>query len=689
MFATVASAVEARAFQTLFDAWRPGDALVALPGTLSRSQVLGLIPKPTTHYRMKMSKAIHSKFGGVTTSTWHMVHFSRIDIPVTATTLMTENYYPQSLQSSLDDTEGKPQGVFSFEPCSGKDFIGHVTTRKGDSTATLRVYDGEGMAPDLSTISTPRFWFFWVLAATVWTRERILRPIRLHELFSVWDYECKAECKHRSWPHSMFILTHRIQSPPGKIIRVFAFHLLNARNDFADSPIVVPIQAGLSRDVPYSPLELTAEVRAKAACPDDADIDLSTWAAPDETQPQADARTCLRRLAVTWWAWYHSTHARQWLLAETRSYRDHAGVKDCISRIMACRYFKWPRGSRIFFWRIPTGPNYEGWLEDFRDGVKLLQLPNAVLPQGRMPNIPADTREHELLTREKILRLRVCRYLEEGKVKLVVPRFTVPKADGKDVRVVWDSKANGHNACLWAPSFLLGDSGDLEEMVVKWLSMPVGSYLKNGCPDEDYTQDASRFIKSWQADIDVGQQFNNFQAQADDRPYLGVRIVDTRNDGSHEKHHFMQYSVLHFGGKGSPYLACQSQLRILELAKLPPRHPTSHFRWGRVVLNLPTSDSWDPSLPRVLLLRNDDDELATQEVNYVDDIHPVSRGIDDGPAVRAAKQLKSNINSYGNQADDKKYRRPSCKPGAWKGEIMHTDQPFPRKSTTGKKWVHF
>jgi hypothetical protein len=81
--------------------------------------------------------------------------------------------------------------------------------------------------------------------------------------------------------------------------------------------------------------------------------------------------------------------------------------------------------------------------------------------------------------------------------------------------------------------------------------------------------------------------------------------------------------------------------------------------------------------------------MASQEVNYVDDIHPVSRGVDETNAILDAKQLRSCMNSLGNQADDKKYRRPTCRPGAWKGEVMHTDQPFPRKSTTGKKWPRF
>jgi hypothetical protein len=225
----------------------------------------------------------------------------------------------------------------------------------------------------------------------------------------------------------------------------------------------------------------------------------------------------------------------------------------------------------------------------------------------------------------------------------------------------------------------LGDSGDLEELVFKWLSKPVGMYLLEGSPDEDYSQDASKFYKSWQADVDLGQN---------DKPYLGVRMIDTRNDGSHERHWFLRYSVLHFGGRCSPYIAGVGQLRILELCKGHPKDPKLRFGWERVHLNLPTSTAWDPSLPRVLLLRKDQ-EMASQEVNYVDDIHPVSWAIDEVNAVLDAKQLRSRMNSLGNQADDKKYRRPTCRPGAWKGEIMHTDQPFPRKSTTGKKWSHF
>jgi hypothetical protein len=320
-------------------------------------------------------------------------------------------------------------------------------------------------------------------------------------------------------------------------------------------------------------------------------------------------------------------------------------VEDAIRRIKACRYFKWVRGSRIFYWWLPGE-----WHADFRDGVKCWQIPGTVLPQGRMRNIPTETQDH---TREKIFRLRFNLYLENGIIRLAIPRFTVPKSD-TDVRVVWDSKANGHNTCLWAPSFILGDFGDLEEIVVKWLFYTVKSYLKMGSPDQDYSQDAASFNKSWQLDIDVGQQCNNYASHYEDRPYCGVRMIDTRNDGSVERHWFARFSALHFAGRCSPYIAGMGQQRIIEWVKKPPSDESSPFAYKKVILNIPTSFTWDPSLPRVMRIR-EDGELASSKVNYVDDIHPTARGKDKTNAIILAKFMKSRMNSVGNQADDKKY----------------------------------
>ena len=47
------------------------------------------------------------------------------------------------------------------------------------------------------------------------------------------------------------------------------------------------------------------------------------------------------------------------------------------------------------------------------------------------------------------------------------------------------------------------------------------------------------------------------------------------------------------------------------------------------------------------------------------------------------------MNSLGNQADNRKYRQPSTAAGPWKGFIILTNNLFPRKPTTGKKWAKF
>ena len=81
-----------------------------------------------------------------------------------------------------------------------------------------------------------------------------------------------------------------------------------------------------------------------------------------------------------------------------------------------------------------------------------------------------------------------------------------------DIRVIWYSKSNGHTATRWAPSFMLDDCRDVQEYMVKWLTVSVGRYLEMGSPPQDFTQSECSFIKSMQGDVDVGGMFHNFLA---------------------------------------------------------------------------------------------------------------------------------------------------------------------------------
>jgi hypothetical protein len=108
-----------------------------------------------------------------------------------------------------------------------------------------------------------------------------------------------------------------------------------------------------------------------------------------------------------------------------------------------------------------------------------------------------------------------------------------------------------------------------------------------------------------------------------------------------------------------------------------------------VHLNPPGLEVYDPLMPWVMLLRKDR-ELATREANYVDYIHPCIQGRDGlNEAHCACAQLKSRMNSFGNQADDWKYRLPTFIPGSWNGVILRMDTPFSMIYMTQNKWTRF
>ncbi|KAL7524590.1 hypothetical protein ACHAXR_000640, partial [Thalassiosira sp. AJA248-18] len=254
------------------------------------------------------------------------------------------------------------------------------------------------------------------------------------------------------------------------------------------------------------------------------------------------ARQVLRKFAAKWWYRHQAKLVREWLQQlGTPSQADIDGVNDCLRRLKATTNFTWNRGIRILFWKFKD----QDWRKDFCDGVHFWKT--AEPPRGNMKNMTAPSRNAELLAPEKVF-------------KLWTPRFIVPKVienEGTseekivDVRLVWDCKINGFN-----------------DQVVKWLLIPVEKYLQLDSLVVDYTQDTSVYIKSKQADIDVGQHFNNFRVHADDRKYMGVKFVQTNNaPGAVESSLDMCCTSLPFESRCSPYLACQGQARILEECK--------------------------------------------------------------------------------------------------------------------------
>ena len=147
--------------------------------------------------------------------------------------------------------------------------------------------------------------------------------------------------------------------------------------------------------------------------------------------------------------------ANRWIKSHGSHAVDSEAADDCLRRAEGSDYWEWHRGSRLFFWRYPVGPNYPGWLEDARDGVPFFHRSDP--PKGmHFQNIPCSTREGELQLRSKIFTLMFRWQIEKGYKDLVIPTFPVEKFNEGgiiDIRAVWDAKRNGLNATLWPQAF--------------------------------------------------------------------------------------------------------------------------------------------------------------------------------------------------------------------------------------------
>jgi hypothetical protein len=215
--------------------------------------------------------------------------------------------------------------------------------------------------------------------------------------------------------------------------------------------------------------------------------------------------------------------------------------------------------------------------------------------------------------------------------------------------------------------------------------MPVGQYLKEGSPPQDYSQDQDLYIKSYSLDHDVAQQFYNFPLNEKERHSHGAQFIHTQKDGSVEPQTMLQCSVMPFGCKTFPYLATQGQERIMEMAEGDPSDPSNPFCYSECYLNLQTSKNYDCSMPKVMLLR-EDGELATRRATFVDDIHGADRGRTKADVREAPRVLACKMNYYGNQCAGRKFGPPTLIPRPLNGAMVHTDSPYPVQGTTAKKW---
>jgi len=200
---------------------------------------------------------------------------------------MTSSCYSRSLQTALDDTVG-PTKYKSFDVNAvDANIAGIVVDKFGHS---YHVFDSNGLAPNLASLSEDELYHLWVRTRSVFSKEPVVRLMKLLETLSVWDYAGKIQYHGMDEQTMRQLLTHRLFSPPAKIIVSASFllfqdtleHLLP---EVGTETIVIP--GDLVSSSPSGPPTLEQPVgtmegkvmqRVKAALADDAPVDLSYWA---------------------------------------------------------------------------------------------------------------------------------------------------------------------------------------------------------------------------------------------------------------------------------------------------------------------------------------------------------------------------------------------------------------------------
>ena len=308
---------------------------------------------------------------------------------------------------------------------------------------------------------------------------------------------------------------------------------------------------------------------------------------------------------------------------------DYAAGVEALNRVGKSSFWNWDDGSSILFWRWPKEIRKE-----CRDGCSIYikgPLPRFTKKQ-RMPPSPDDAAK----VAAKLKTVRDKRYISEGLVKSLTSFFAVPKGD-TDIRIVYDLSACGLNEALWAPSF--------------WM------------PSVDNVLDVSTH-SSWFSDIDAGEMFLNYKMDSRVQPYAGVD-VSWSQEGKALR--WERWNRMAMGLVSSPFATTRIFAWAMEIIKGDRFDPANPFAWDKVILNLPGSESYDTSMPRVYKFNSLLGVISSDCKTFMDD----SRGIGATRELcHEATHRVETLMSYLGLQDAARKRRPNSQtPGEWTGSI--------------------
>jgi hypothetical protein len=218
----------------------------------------------------------------------------------------------------------------------------------------------------------------------------------------------------------------------------------------------------------------------------------------------------------------------------------------------------------------------------------------------------------------------------------------------------------------------------LLDLVIKWLPCCVRDYILGNIPPDPKPED---WRIPHQSDMDVGEMFLNYLMHYSERHMFGARIVS--GEPPNEVQPIMRFQRLLFGGAPCPYMAVQGHARAMELVLGDHKDPSNPLHWMSTITNWPFTVGYDPSLPRIVRVR-DDGEMAAWSPAFVDDGR--TAGVTRKICHAAAHRVSTRVNYLGEQNASRKRRPTSLTPGAWTGKMLWTNEPHPRKGILPDKW---
>jgi hypothetical protein len=234
-----------------------------------------------------------------------------------------------------------------------------------------------------------------------------------------------------------------------------------------------------------------------------------------------------------------------------------------------------------------------------------------------------------------------------GRISSLIKYFAIPKGvvDGvvQDWRIVFHAGANQLNDCVWAPSF----------------SLPTVNSLL--CIVED-----DSFMEDW----DVGKMFLNFQLYPNTKKYAAVDLGPLNFTTEECSHRWMCWTRNLMGFRPSPYNSIRMYLIAEEIIRGDQHDPDNAFQWGYILLNLPGTREYKPSMAWASKRRTDN-SLATNHVCFVNNLRITAKGQE---RVAEAGHTISTRKSYLGLQDALRKLRSSGgtrQPGSWAGAAVY------------------